>query len=127
MPVIKGWKFPVQVDEENGKIKTIEDNENIKQSVKMILETRPDERKVVPSFGANLRPYIFETISPSVISSLKNEVEHSIKTWESHIADINVGVKSETGTVSYLETKIDYITDIEPTQERVAKVLSEKE
>lgn len=125
MPVIKGWKFPVQVDEANGKIKTVEDNENIKQSVRMILETRPDERKVVPRFGANLRPYIFDTINPGVISSLKSEVEHSIKTWESHIADMNVGVKSETGTVSYLEAKIDYITDIEPTQERVSKVLSD--
>ncbi|MBR2579089.1 MAG: GPW/gp25 family protein [Clostridia bacterium] len=125
MPVIKGWKFPVQVDEANGKIKTVEDNENIKQSVRMILETRPQERKVVPRFGANLRPYIFETINPSVISSLKNEVEHSIKTWESHVADLNVGVKSETGTVSYLETSVDYITDIEPTQERVTKVLSD--
>ena len=62
MPVIKGWKFPVQVDEANGKIKTVEDNENIKQSVRMILETRPQERKVVPRFGANLRPYIFEQL-----------------------------------------------------------------
>lgn len=125
MPVIKGWKFPVQIDQANGEIKTVEDNENIKQSVRMILETRPDERKVVPRFGANLRPYIFDTINPSIISSLKNEVEHSIKTWEGHIADINVGVKSETGTVSYLEAKVDYITDIEPTQERVSKVISD--
>lgn len=125
MPVIKGWKFPVQVDESSGKIKTIEDNENIKQSVRMILETRPQERKIVPKFGADLRPYVFETISPSVISSLKSEVEHSIRTWESHVADLNVSVKSKTGTVSYLETGVDYITDIEPTQERISKVLSD--
>lgn len=125
MPVIKGWKFPVQVDETNGKIKTVEDNENIKQSVRMILETRPQERKVVPDFGADLRPYIFETINPSVISSLESEVENAVKTWESHIRDLNVDVKSETGTVSYLEAGVDYITDIEPTQERVSKVLSD--
>ena len=125
MSVIKGWKFPVQVDESSGKIKTVEDNENIKQSVRMILETRPDERKIVPEFGANLRPYIFETINPGIISSLKSEVEHSVTKWESHIADINIGVKSETGTVSYLETSVDYITDIEPTQERVSKVISD--
>ena len=75
MSVIKGWKFPVQVDKENGRIKTVEDNENIKQSVRMILETRPNERKVVPRFGADLRPYMFETINPGVISSLEGEVE----------------------------------------------------
>ncbi len=125
MPVIKGWKFPVQVDKENGRIKTVEDNENIKQSVRMILETRPKERKVVPKFGADLRPYIFETINPGIISSLENEVENSVKRWESHVRDMNVNVKSETGTVSYLEAAVDYITDIEPTQERVSKVLSD--
>ena len=125
MPVIKGWKFPVQVDKANGKIKTVEDNENIKQSVRMILETRPNERKIVPEFGADLRPYMFETINPGVISSLESEVENAVKTWESHISDLNVDVKSETGTVSYLETSVDYITDIEPTQERVSKVLSD--
>lgn len=125
MPVIKGWKFPVQVDKENGRIKTVEDNENIKQSVRMILETRPNERKVVPRFGADLRPYMFETINPGVISSLEGEVESSVKRWESHVVDMNVSVRSETGTVSYLEASVDYITDIEPTQERVSKVLSD--
>ncbi len=125
MSVIKGWKFPVQVDKENGRIKTVEDNENIKQSVRMILETRPNERKVVPRFGADLRPYMFETINPGVISSLEGEVESSVKRWESHVVDMNVSVRSETGTVSYLEASVDYITDIEPTQERVSKVLSD--
>ena len=127
MAVIKGWKFPVQVDKATGKIATVEDNENIKQSVRMIIDTRPQERKVVPEFGTDLRPYIFEVISPSVISSLKKEVESSIKSWDEHVADLNVSVKSQTGTVSYLETAIDYITDIEPTQERVTKLVSEKE
>ena len=125
MSVIKGWKFPVQVDKENGRIKTVEDNENIKQSVRMILETRPNERKVVPRFGADLRPYMFETINPGVISSLEGEVESSVKRWESHVMDMNVSIRSETGTVSYLEASVDYITDIEPTQERVSKVLSD--
>ena len=125
MPVIKGWKFPVQVDKANGKIKTVEDNENIKQSVRMIIETRPQERKIVPEFGADLRPYVFETINSTVIHSLETEVEDAIKTWESHVQDLNINVKSETGTVSYLEASVDYITDIEPTQERISKVLSD--
>lgn len=127
MAVIKGWKFPVQVDPSTGKIATVEDNENIKQSVKMIIDTRPQERKVVPKFGTDLRPYIFEVVSPAVVASLKKEVQYSVNKWEGHIVDLNVSVKAQTGTVSYLETAIDYITDIEPTQERVTKLVSDKE
>lgn len=127
MSVIKGWKFPIQVDESSGKIKTVEDNENIKQSVKMILETRPYERKIVSDFGTDLRKYMFETINPTTISSLKDDVTNSIQRWESHVQDLNVNVKSETGTVSYLEASVDYITDIEPTQERVGTVVTDKD
>lgn len=127
MATIKGWKFPINVDENTGKIQTVEDNQNVKQSIKMILETRPSERKIVSDFGTNLRPYMFETVNPSVISNLKKEVEHSIKHWEGHILDLNVGVNAKTGMVSSLETNIDYITDIEPTQERVSKVVAETE
>ena len=127
MAVIKGWKFPVQVDENTGKIKTVEDNENIKQSVRMILETHPYERKIVENFGTDLRPFMFEVISPRVISDLKDKMEHSIRKWEDHIRDLHVDVKAKNGTVSSLDTQIDYITDLEPTQERLHKVITDAE
>ncbi len=127
MAVIKGWKFPIQVDENTGKIKTVEDNENIKQSVRMILETRPHERKIVENFGTDLRPFMFEVISPRIISDLKDKVEHSIRKWENHIRDLHVDVQAKNGTVSSLNTQIDYITDLEPTQERVNKVITDFE
>lgn len=127
MAVIKGWKFPVQVDENTGKIKTVEDNENVKQSVRMILETRPYERKIVEDFGTDLQPFMFEVISPRVISDLKGKVERSIRKWEGHVRDLHVSVKAKSGTVSSLNTQIDYITDLEPTQERVNKAITDLE
>jgi phage baseplate assembly protein W len=121
MPVIKGWKFPIQVDEVTGKIKTVEDNENIKQSVRVILETQKYERKIFPNFGTDLRSYMFEVVDPNFISRLRKSIETSLKMWESHIEDLNVAVNASSGPVSKVEVAIDYITDIEPTQERVKK------
>jgi phage baseplate assembly protein W len=121
MSVIKGWKFPVQVNETTGRIETVEDNENVKQSVRMILSTQKYERKVVPTFGTDLRSYMFEVVNPTFITTLKNAISSSLKKWEKHIADMEVTVKASTGPVSMVEANIDYITDVEPTQERVTK------
>ncbi len=119
MAVIKGWKFPIQINESNGRIQTVEDNECIKQSVKMILSTQLYERKIVPTFGTDLRKYMFDVVSPTFISDLKKTITSSINKWEEHIIDVNVSVEATQGPVCVVNTSVDYITDIEPTQERV--------
>ena len=119
MAVIKGWKFPIQINESNGRIQTVEDNECIKQSVKMILSTQLYERKIVPTFGTDLRKYMFDVVNPTFVSDLKKTITSSINKWEEHILDINVSVEATPGPVCTVNTSVDYITDIEPTQERV--------
>ena len=119
MAVIKGWKFPIQINESNGRIQTVEDNECVKQSVKMILNTQLYERKIVPTFGTDLRRYMFEVVSPTFVSDLKKTIASSINKWEEHVLDINVSVQATPGPISTVNTSVDYITDIEPTQERV--------
>ena len=119
MAVIKGWKFPIQINESNGRIQTVEDNECVKQSVKMILSTQLYERKIVPTFGTDLRRYMFEVVSPTFVSDLKKTIASSVNKWEEHVLDINVSVEATPGPISTVNTSVDYITDIEPTQERV--------
>ena len=121
MSVIKGWKFPIQVDEVTGKIKTVEDNEDIKQSIRIILETQKNERKIYPNFGTDLRSYMFEVVDHVFISNISNTIESSIKMWATHLEDMNVAVNASSGAISKIEVNIDYITDIEPIQERIYK------
>ena len=125
MAVLKGWKFPIQLDEVTGKIKTIEDNENIKQSIRIILETQKHERKVVPEFGSNLQSYMFEVVNPTFVSDVKSSVRSAINMWQDHIDDLNVSVKATNGPIAKVEVNIDYVTDLEPTQERITKKLDE--
>ena len=128
MSVIKGWKFPIQVDKNTGKIKTVEDNENIKQSVKIILGTQKHERKIIPSFGTDLRVFMFKIVDPEFVSTLKMAVESSLNRWEEHIRDLKVTINGSNGPLSYVEARVDYITDIEPTQERlITKINSNQE
>ena len=120
MSILKGWKFPIQVDEDTGKIKTIEDNENVRQSIRIILGTQRYERKIVFNFGTDLRAFMFEIVNPEFISTLKEAIISSLKNWENHIRDLNVSIKASMGPISIVEANVDYITDIEPTQERIS-------
>lgn len=117
---LRGWNFPIEIDKNTGKIKTIEDNANIKQAVKIILGTQKYERKIVPNFGTDLRSFMFEIVDPGLVSTLKNSINSSLKLWESHIRDLNVSVKASSGPISKVEAIVDYITDIEPTQEQIS-------
>lgn len=125
MAILKGWKFPIALDKVTGKIKTVEDNENIKQSVRMILETQKEERKVVPEFGSDLRSYMFEVVNTTFVSDVKSSVRSAIERWQEHIMDLNVSVNASNGSVAKVEVNIDYITKLEPTQERFTKKLDE--
>ena len=63
---------------------------------------------------------MFEIVNPEFISTLKETISSSLRRWESHILDLNVSVKASMGPVSTVEADVDYITDIEPTQERIS-------
>ncbi len=121
MSGIKGWKFPIQVDEVTVIIKTVEDNEDIKQSIRIILETQKNERKIYPNFGTDLRSYMFEVVDHVFTSNMRSTIESSIKMWATHLEDINVAVNASSGAISKIEVNIDYVTDIEPIQERIYK------
>ena len=43
-----GFKFPVQVDENTGRVKTSSFEEDIEESIRIILGTQPGERPMSP-------------------------------------------------------------------------------
>lgn len=117
--VLKGWKFPIQVDSTTGKIKTIDDNENIKQDIRLILETQKFERKVVPEFGTDLRSYMFEIINPGYVSDLRNTIKLALQRWEKNIVDLSVDVNVSLGPVGKVFVDIGYMTSIMPMHEKL--------
>ena len=125
MAVLTGWKFTIQLDEVTGKIKTVEDNQNIKQSIRMILDTQLQERKIVPNFGSEIRSYMFGVVNPIYIADIRRSVRSAIEMWQKNIRDLNVSVKATDGPIAKVEVNVDYITNIEPTQERFTKKLDE--
>ncbi|MDR1240833.1 MAG: GPW/gp25 family protein [Oscillospiraceae bacterium] len=124
MPIIKGWKFPIDINKKTGRIETVCDNETVKQSVNMILKTQIMERKVVSFYGSELRSFMFGIVDSNYISSFKKSIKTAIEKWEDHVKTIKIGVRAAGGPVSRVEAEVEYTTDISPEIERVTKRIS---
>lgn len=96
-----GLKFPVQVDENTGRMKTSSYEEDIKEAVRVILSTKKGERMRNPHFGCGIHKYAFDSLDFTTRSSIKLEVENALAVWEPRIEDIEVAVQTprEEGVV----------------------------
>ena len=120
---IKGWKFPIDVDNETGKIKFITNNDTIKQSITMILQTQIFERKIFSRYGSELRSFMFDIVDSNYISSFKKSVKNSIVSCEPYVKDLNVSVTASNGPISKITAEIEYTTKFSPIVDKVYKTI----
>jgi hypothetical protein len=124
MKIIEGFEFPIDIDETSGKIKTVDNNKTVKQSINMILKTQIMEHKIFKNYGSELKSFMFDIVDSNYIYSFKKTVENSLKRWEPHINKMTVSVKSNSGPSSEIEANIEYTTDISPVMERTKRTIN---
>ena len=86
----KGWAFPVCVSA--GQIATAAYDEDVRQAIQIILGTDPGERVMRPAFGAGLRAFVFEPMTPTTLEALRQRVQDALVDWEPRIDVESVGV-----------------------------------
>lgn len=90
-----GWKFPVEVDEATGRIKTSSFEEDIKEAIQIIIMTSKGERLMRPNFGCDMREQLFEGMDYATISQMESEIKVALTSWEPRIEDVEVTIKGE--------------------------------
>jgi phage baseplate assembly protein W len=86
----KGWAFPVGVS--GGQVATAAYEEDVRQAIQIILGTDPGERVMRPAFGAGLRAFVFEPMTPATLEALRQRVQDALVDWEPRIDVESVGV-----------------------------------
>lgn len=104
-----GWKFPVEADSATGRIRMSSAEENIEESVRIILGTKKGERMMEPEFGSRLSDFAFETVDYTTLYSMKREVEKALTRWEPRITDIQAEVSDERIDRGILMIHISYV------------------
>ena len=89
---------------------------NVRESICIILRTRPGERLMQPDFGCALDSYLFEPNNISTLRLIQEEVKRAIVRWEPRVTldDIQVTVNP----VDFRAVDITIYYTLVATQER---------
>lgn len=90
-----GWSFPPAFDAETGSVRMVSAEEDIKQSLDILLSTSLGERVMQPKYGCNLNDYLFEGLSTGTIGYIKDRVSNAILYYEPRILAENIEVTGD--------------------------------
>jgi phage baseplate assembly protein W len=102
----RGWAFPVGL--KRGDIATAAFDEDIRQSIRIILGTNPPERRMRPDFGAGLVTFVFEPVNATTMSLIETRVRESLTDWEPRIDLERVGVVQDAEQANLLLIDVHY-------------------
>ncbi len=88
----RGMSFPPKVDPTTGRFVMCSAEEDIRQSVYIIIMTRPGERAMMPDFGCSIHNYIFELPDAAYMSLVRTEIIDALARWEPRVVDVDVDV-----------------------------------
>ena len=80
-----GWAFPPGFDDRRLGALMVERNEDIEESLRILMSTRPGERVMHPSYGCDLKRMVFETVDTGVLTEIRDMVERAVLFFEARI------------------------------------------
>ena len=80
-----GWGFPPTFRREWYGVEMLSEAADVYSSIGIILETINGERVMLPSFGCNLQPFVFETMNVPNIAMIEKIVKEALVLHEPRI------------------------------------------
>jgi phage baseplate assembly protein W len=81
----RGWIFPVQIDPATGRVAMSELEQDIKESIYILLATAPGERLMRPEFGCGIHDLVFSSMSTVTMGLFESRVREAINRWEARV------------------------------------------
>ncbi len=95
-----GWSFPPTFTS-NGLV-TVSAEQDIYESLWILLSTTPGERVMQPAYGCGLKAHVFDNLDESSFAVMRDLVEKAILFFEPRITVENIEINDD----NYLEGKV---------------------
>ncbi|MCU0429383.1 MAG: GPW/gp25 family protein [Cytophagaceae bacterium] len=103
-----GWKFPPTFDKETGGAMLVSEEQDIRESLEIILTTKKGERVMIPDFGTDLHQHSFETLNSQMIGSLRAMIREAVEKFEPRITLLDIVVDAAKYLDGYLVLTLEY-------------------
>jgi phage baseplate assembly protein W len=103
-----GWSFPPVFIKGHG-VEMVRNEEDIRQSLKILLSTTPGERIFRFDYGCNIRKWVFETIDLSMETLMIDAIKQAILYFETRIEVEKVSIDTKDPLEGIIWINIEYI------------------
>lgn len=104
----RGWGYPVMVDPLTGDIAMSVHEEDIRQSLRIILGTARGERVMRPAFGCGIHDLVYDALDTALVTRIEASVREAILRYEARIELLDVSVDTRDFLRGQLVVQIEY-------------------
>lgn len=104
----RGWHFPPVFDPRTKQVAMVAGVDDIEESLRILLATHPGERVMLPAYGCGIRHIVFETLSESTLTELKELIRKAVLFFEPRITLERIEVAMPDALHGRLDIRLDY-------------------
>jgi phage baseplate assembly protein W len=103
-----GWSFPPEFVLETGEVRMSSDERDIEESLRILFGTAIGERFLVPRYGLDMRALLFDPISTTMRTFVKERITTALLIHEPRIDVVTLEVSSPDPGDGRLEVSLEY-------------------
>lgn len=103
-----GWRFPILPDG-NGVLRYSNGNENVAQSLRLLLMTSLGERLMRPDFGCAVPRLVFAPGTVQFINLLETTVREAVIEWEPRVELVDVIAELDSEDATHATIDVSYL------------------
>jgi phage baseplate assembly protein W len=102
-----GWRFPVRIDARGG-LSFSSFEQNVQESIWIILATARGERQMLPRFGCGMHDFVFAPNNSATLAEVAQTARDALTEWEPRIDVLSVRAEATAEEPEKLLLRVDY-------------------
>lgn len=102
-----GWQFPIRVNPQGG-LSYSSGEQNVAESIWLILATAQNERQMRPTFGCGMYDLVFAPNNPTTFGNVAHLVRTALTQYEPRIDVLDVQVETGADEPNKVLIRVDY-------------------
>lgn len=115
----KGWSFPPAFSKTATSVIMSAGVKDVMESLMILLSTSPGERLMQPTYGCDLRRFVFEQIDETLVTELNDEIAFAILHFEPRVKFLEASVKEQNELGGIISIMVHYEVVITNTRHNI--------
>ena len=104
----QGWAFPPSFNPHSRSVEVVKNEEDIVESLSILLSTTPGERPMEPTYGCDLSALAFQRLDLNLETLVVNDIKKAILYCEPRISVDSIKIDTRDRLEGTINIKIDY-------------------